>query len=70
MGRIKTRFIKRAVKDIIKKHDGKFSDKFDRNKKGVTEVAEVRSKKLRNVIAGYVTKQKKPKKKSSGGRKR
>jgi len=57
MGRIKTRLIKRTVKSLLSDENKKFSKDFDKNKKMVTELLEVQSKKLRNVIAGYVTKQ-------------
>ena len=57
MGRIKTRLIKRTVKSLLSNENNKFSKDFDKNKKMVTGLLEVQSKKLRNVIAGYVTKQ-------------
>ena len=57
MGRIKTRLIKRTVKSLLSDENKKFSKDFDKNKKMVTGLLEVQSKKLRNVIAGYVTKQ-------------
>ncbi len=62
MGRIKTRLIKRTVKTLLSKDDRKFGKEFEKNKKMVTEMLDVRSKKLRNVIAGYVTKRVKAKK--------
>ncbi|MBW3012343.1 30S ribosomal protein S17e [Candidatus Woesearchaeota archaeon] len=55
MGRIKTQQIKRLTKEFVKKHRGMFTDKFEDNKKLVEKVGEFNSKKLRNVIAGYVT---------------
>ena len=55
MGRIKTQLIKRVTTDIFDKHKDQFSDDFEANKKAVTGVADIGSKKLRNVIAGYVT---------------
>jgi|TARA_B100001964_G_C13888059_1_gene445949 small subunit ribosomal protein S17e len=59
MGRIKTKLIKRTVKKLINEHREKFTDKFDDNKKSVVELLEVESKKLRNIVAGYLTKLKK-----------
>ncbi|MBS3095128.1 30S ribosomal protein S17e [Candidatus Woesearchaeota archaeon] len=56
MGRIKTMLIKRTVNNLIKEHKGMFSNSFDKNKNAVSSVLEIKSKKLRNVIAGYVTK--------------
>jgi len=55
MGRIKTQQIKRVTKNLIDNNPGKFKKTFDENKKLVDESAEIRSKKLRNTIAGYVT---------------
>ncbi|MFH1332350.1 MAG: 30S ribosomal protein S17e [archaeon] len=55
MGRIKTRLIKRTVNSLIAKYPEKFKDNFEENKKLVEDVAEIPSKKLRNVIAGYIT---------------
>ena len=55
MGRIKTTPIKRAAKKLISEHRDKFSPDFNKNKKVVTELLELNSKKIRNVIAGYVT---------------
>jgi len=55
MGRIKTKLIKRNVKELIQIYPNKFSTDFNDNKKVVTETTELNSKKLRNVMAGYVT---------------
>ena len=55
MGRIKTMLIKRTANTLIKKYPDKFTENFQENKKTVEEVAEIPSKKLRNVIAGYIT---------------
>ena len=55
MGKVKTTQIKRASNKIIKNNPGKFKKSFEENKKLLPEVAEIRSKKLRNIIAGYIT---------------
>jgi len=59
MGRIKTRLLKAATKSIMDKHSSKVGTDFTGNKKVVTDAAEVSSKKLRNIIAGYATRLKK-----------
>jgi len=59
MGRIKTQMIKRTTKEIMHKHKDKIKDNFEENKKVVEETSDVSSKKLRNVIAGYMTRLKK-----------
>ncbi len=53
MGRIKTDMVKRTTKKIIRLYSDKFSKDFAKNKEMLKEVAEIRSKKLTNVIAGY-----------------
>ena len=55
MGRIRTGFVKRAAEKILKENKDQFSSNFDKNKVKVVEFAEIPSKKLRNLIAGYIT---------------
>lgn len=53
MGRIKTTMVKRITKEIVSKHSDKLSKDFNEDKLALKGLAEIRSKKLRNVIAGY-----------------
>ena len=55
MGRIKTQLIKRTSIKLVEENKKNFKDNFEENKKIVGEYADIPSKKLRNVIAGYVT---------------
>ena len=55
MGRIKTTLTKRIGTKLCEQYDDQFTDKFDENKLKVSALTDVRSKKLRNIIAGYVT---------------
>ena len=55
MGRIKTTLIKRSGNKLLKNNKSAFSKDFDKNKKALTEKADIPSKKLRNAIAGYIT---------------
>jgi small subunit ribosomal protein S17e len=55
MGRIKTALIKRITNKLVDQNRAEFRKEFGSNKKLVSEFAEIRSKKIRNVIAGYVT---------------
>ena len=55
MGRIKTTFIKRITRDLVKTHGAKFTKEFEKNKNLVTSYTDTGSKKIRNMIAGYVT---------------
>ena len=54
MGRIRTTLIKRTGKKIFVKHPDKFTADFIENKKSVSEIADIPSKKLRNLLAGYM----------------
>ncbi len=48
--------IKRLSYEVLEKHKSKFGEDFANNKKSLDEVAIVRSKGLKNEIAGYITK--------------
>lgn len=56
MGRIKTKPVKSAGNELYAKHGDKFSKDFNKNKEVLPQLAEVRSKKIRNILAGYLTK--------------
>ncbi len=56
MGRIKTKPIKSAGDRIYAMHGQHFTKEFEKNKEVLTQYAEVRSKKIRNILAGYLTK--------------
>ena len=47
--------IKRISNELLEKYPDKFSTDFDENKEVIKQVAVVRSKLLRNKIAGYIT---------------
>jgi len=56
MGRIKTKMIKRLTFELIKRHRDRFTTLFEENKKIVIEyLGADASKKIRNSVAGYVT---------------
>jgi len=55
MGRIKTTQIKRMGNKIYTLHKEKLKKTFDENKEVLPEIAEIPSKKLRNVLAGFIT---------------
>lgn len=55
MGRVKTQLVKRATLELFEKYEDKFKNNFDENKKIVEGLAEIHSKKLRNIVAGYAT---------------
>ena len=55
MGRIKTQQVKSITNTIFKKYSERFTKDFDQNKKVLNELAIIQSKKIRNTIAGYLT---------------
>lgn len=55
MGRIKTQLIKRLSFETYEQFKDRLSQNFEDNKKVVAEVMPGSSKKVRNVVAGYVT---------------
>ncbi len=59
MGRIKTKLTKRLAFELMDRYKDKLSTEFNANKTAITPLMDVCSKKLRNIIAGYVTRLKK-----------
>ena len=55
MGRIKTALIKRVTNELVDLHRDSFTKNYEENKKIVGNFADIPSKKLKNIIAGYVT---------------
>lgn len=55
MGRIKTKMIKRLTFQLMKEYSDSFKQDFNENKKLVEQLLKGPSKKIRNCIAGYVT---------------
>eukprot|EP01069_Polyplicarium_translucidae_P013052 Polyplicarium_translucidae@DN733_c0_g1_i1.p1 len=55
MGRVRTKTVKRAARQIVEKYYAKMTFDFQLNKKICEEVAAIPSKRLRNKIAGFST---------------
>jgi small subunit ribosomal protein S17e len=55
MGRIKTRLVKAITHSMLEEHPDSFTANYEENKAKVTQFVSVKSKKLRNIIAGYAT---------------
>jgi len=55
MGRIKTRFVKNIGKELMEKHPESFSGSFEDNKKALAPLISFTSRKMRNLVAGYIT---------------
>jgi small subunit ribosomal protein S17e len=56
MGNVKSIAIKTLGNDIMREHPNKLSKDFESNKKALADITEIKSKKVRNVLAGYITK--------------
>jgi small subunit ribosomal protein S17e len=57
MGRIKTIPIKSLGDRLLEEHADKFTTDFETNKKVIDSLKDMNSKKMRNVLAGYITKE-------------
>ncbi len=66
MGRIKCTAVKNLAKEIISEHRDKLTTDFDKNKKIVSGLRDIESKKIRNIVAGYITKEMEKAAKESG----
>ncbi len=55
MGRIKTALTKRVTLELLDKYKKDFKPDFESNKAIVSSHADIQSKKIRNIIAGYVS---------------
>jgi len=52
---IKPSYIKRLGEELIGRQPDRFGREFRENKQGVTETAVIGSKRVRNRVAGYIT---------------
>lgn len=55
MGNVRSEKVKRVARELIKKYPDKFTTNFEENKKILSNLVFVPSAKLRNSIAGYIT---------------
>ena len=55
MGKVRTETVKRAARELVERFPDKFTNEYEANKLVVNELVRGPSKKLRNLIAGYVT---------------
>jgi len=66
MGKVRPSYIKSTARKLIEAYPDKFTTDFETNKNLVKELTNIESKKVKNRIAGYITrlmKQKKQKEK-------
>jgi len=55
VGRIKTSFIKHIAQKLYKEHCDEFTTEFSKNKELLKKLMNIESKKVRNILAGYIT---------------
>ena len=55
MGNIRSSHIKHTARELVNTYSDKFSGDFENNKEMVSRFTEVQTKRLRNMLAGYVT---------------
>lgn len=55
LGKVKTEHIKRLAKELMSRFPDKFSSNFDHNKHAVDALTEGATTKVRNQVAGYIT---------------
>ena len=55
MGKVKTEQIKRLAKELIRRFPEKFSTNFDENKNLVSQLTVGITTRVRNQVAGYIT---------------
>ena len=54
MGQIKNLAIKNMARNLVEKYPEKFTTNYDKNKEEMDKLVIVESKKIRNMIAGYI----------------
>jgi len=55
LGKVRTEYIKRVARELLKRFPDKFSEDFESNKKIVASLTRGATPKIRNQIAGYIT---------------
>lgn len=55
VGKVRTDTIKRVSRELVRRFPDRFTGDFESDKEGVNQLVTTQSKRLRNRIAGYVT---------------
>lgn len=55
MGKVRPTLVKRTAREVVRRHPEKFSKDFQQNKLSVEELLTLPSKRMLNMVAGYVT---------------
>ncbi|RLE95054.1 MAG: 30S ribosomal protein S17e [Thermoprotei archaeon] len=55
MGKVRPGFIKRLARKLLETYPDKFTTDFEANKRLVAKLTNIQSKRVRNRVAGYIT---------------
>jgi len=55
LGKVRPEKVKKIARELVKRHPDKFTIDFESNKKLLASMVTVYSTKMRNLIAGYIT---------------
>ena len=55
MGNVRTEKVKRVARELFRRYPNRFTADYEQNKEILTSLVNLPSKKLRNMIAGYIT---------------
>jgi len=55
LGNVRTEKVKRIARELFRRYPDRFTADYEENKKALMSLVNLPSKKLRNMIAGYVT---------------
>ena len=55
VGKVRPLYIKRAARQLFEKYPNRFTESFEENKKAIAELTSITSKRVRNRVAGYIT---------------
>jgi len=55
LGKVRTEHIKRIARELLRRYPTKFTPDFETNKRLVKELTIIESTRLRNRVAGYIT---------------
>ena len=55
MGKVRIETVKRVSRELLRRYPERFTGEFESDKQAVNELVVTQSKRLRNRIAGYVT---------------
>ncbi|OYT62899.1 MAG: 30S ribosomal protein S17e [Thermofilum sp. ex4484_15] len=55
MGKVRPSYIKNTARRLLELYPDKFTTDFNQNKKLISELTNITSKRVRNRVAGYIT---------------